>query len=336
MTTSAFTIESLRCLQRVLDQVLSNLGAIVKLVRSHSLSSHGANLSLELRSIDITLFFCNQSKMSAFEKLPQEVRDMIYGYCLIHDGDIIPYPSIDERDEIEASGGKPAKRCLERKGVKYGEKQIVRSCGGITYAPDWPSVALLGVSKRIQEEAANILFGKNVWRLSYIEQWVSEEDRPLWFRYERYFRHITTHLSMNDAGNMVEVVKEMRAMAKNQNWSADELRNKIHLECIEILEMDFEEKYWLLIKMNLKSVVFNVENLFCPHGCCREDVLYDFCWQMGHAERPLGPWYRLEAVEEFVDLVPDIETKRNTDVKVVGLKNDSEKEIFMRHWGLEV
>ena len=72
---------------------------------------------------------------------------MIYGYCLIHDGEITPFPTSDERKMIELKGGEPAKRCfVPRQRISIME---LRSCGAVTYAADWPSIALLGVSKRI-------------------------------------------------------------------------------------------------------------------------------------------------------------------------------------------
>lgn len=274
--------------------------------------------------------------MSAFEKLPREVRDMIYGYCLIYDGDIIPYPSIDEREEIEESGEKAAKRCLVR--YDYDSIMEVRSCGGIRYAADWPSIALLGVSKGIQEEAANILFGENVWRLSYVYQW-GEGNGALWKSYARHFRHITTYMSMNDAGNMIKVIKKTRAKGKELGWSTNDVKHYIHTIGSERLTQCFEWTHQILIRMNLKSLVFNVKNLFCPHGCCRKRLLRSLCEEMGQE----GPWYRLK-VSVYVklkfpitDLIClDVEARCKIDVKVVGLENELEKEIFMDHWGLEV
>ena len=273
--------------------------------------------------------------MSALEKLPQEVRDMIYGYCLIHDGDIIPYPSIDEREAIEASGRKPAKRCFERKGVDYGEKQIIRSCARITYAPDWPSVTLLGVSKRIQEEAAAVLFGMNVWRLSFVEHWEMGEEKDLWYHYAQHFRHITTYLSMNDAGHLVNMVKSTRATGKKRGWSSNEVKRRVHHTGYSNLFESIEWRRDLLDtdRMRLKSLVFNVENLFCPSGCCRQEALEAFCEVMGQE----GPCYRLEVEDKAGNWQPlSVEEKRKTDVKVVGLEDDLEKKIFMEEWGLEV
>ena len=272
--------------------------------------------------------------MSAFEKLPQEVRDLIYGYCLIHDGDIIPYPSIDEREAIEASGGKPAKRCFERKGSDHGEEQMIRSCGGITYALDWPSVALLGVSKRIQEEAAVVLFGMNVWRLSIVEHRGMWEEKYLWYHYAQHFRHITTHMSMNNAGNRLQITKDTRATGKKENWSFDKMQRSIHETGCQYMYDTFEWRREILIEMRLKSLVFSVENLFCPSGCCRGDMIYSFCEGMGDE----GPWHRLEIDKRVAELfkLVSVEEKRKTDIKVLGLEDHLEKMIFMQRWGLEV
>lgn len=43
--------------------------------------------------------------MSAFEKLPREIRDLIYGCCLLYDGEIIPFPDGYEMNKI--IGGLP-------------------------------------------------------------------------------------------------------------------------------------------------------------------------------------------------------------------------------------
>ena len=250
---------------------------------------------------------------------------MIYRYCLMYDGEIIPFPSIDEREAIEASGGKPAKRSFVPGA--HGSIMELRSCGAVTYAADWPSIALLGVSKRIREGAANYFFGKNVWRLSCVEGWETTYNRAaLWCKNAGHFRHITTHMSMNDAEDRVQGIKETRAMAKKQGWSANELESEIHKIGLGDIELDHEWRSSDLMDMNLKTLVFNVENLFCPRGCCRQRVLKSFCQSMSKA----GPWYRLGVGEK------EVKERRKTNVKVVGLEDDSEKEIFMKYWGLEV
>ena len=264
---------------------------------------------------------------------------MIYGYCLIYDGDIIPYPSTDEREEIAESGEKAAKLCIERRERKGAMtvmmKRDLRACGGITYAEDWPCIALLAVNKSIQEEAANVLFGKNVWRLSYFEQWKGQNS-SLWFSYAGYFRHITTQMSMNDVGNMVQHIKERRAFGKKHGWSAKTLQEDIHGIGLFYMDFRFEWKRRMLMRMNLKSLVFDVENLFCPHGCCREEVLEYLCECMGL----IGLGYERKVDEQAVKswdalthLFLDSETKHKTGIKVIGLENDSEMKIFKKRTG---
>ena len=101
---------------------------------------------------------------SIFEKLPREIRDHSYEYCLIHDKEIISYPTVNKVKQIEESGGTSAKRCIIRKFIKYKDREL-RSCADTKYVIDWPSIALLDVSKSVREEAASLLFDVNVWRL---------------------------------------------------------------------------------------------------------------------------------------------------------------------------
>lgn len=131
---------------------------------------------------------------------------------------------------------------------------------------------------------------------------------------------------MNDAGDRVQDVKKTRAMAKRQGWSTDKLERKIHKIGLEDMKSDYAWRSEELSGMQLKSLVFNVEDLFCPRGCCRHRMLEIFCKSMGRE----GPWHRLEADEEV------LKECRKTRIKVLGLQDDSEKEIFMEIWGLEV
>ena len=307
---------------------------------------------------------------STFEKLPREIRDQIYGYCLIHDGEIIPYPTVDEVKQIEESGGTPAKRCIMRKFIKYKDREH-RSCAEIKYATDWPSIALLGVSKDIREEAAVLLFGMNVWRLSFRRPRTNGEETEFWWAHLKHFRHITTHMSSNDAGTMVDVIKDHRLEQKLSGWSERKLMKSIHNESRLELKRTFWWKHDLIERMipTLKSLVIDIKNLYCPRGCCRHALLHDLC--LGWT--PYAPYYRLkldrslnpvendcfwlndkratnwkeafevesEKVEEIesispkaVDLAFQIEHK--VDFKIIGFNDDRERNIFRKLWGRAV
>ena len=304
---------------------------------------------------------------STFEKLPREIRDQIFGYCLIHDGEIIPYPTVDEAKQIEESGGTPAKRCIIRKFIEYKDREL-RSCAETKYATDWPSIALLGVSKGIREEAAVLLFGMNVWRVSFRQLRTHGEETDFWCAHTKHFRHITTHMSSNDAGTMVDLIKNERLEGKLAGWSHRKIMNSIHNASRYDLERTF---WWKSDQINwmiptLKSLVISVENLYCPRGCCRDPLLRNVCLQWSQ----YAPYYRLtldesltpvenecfwlnnervgnwkevsaggsEKVEEIesistkaVDLALGI--KRKIDLKVIGFNDDRERDNFRKPWG---
>ena len=313
---------------------------------------------------------------SIFEKLPREIRDQIYGYCLIHDGEIIPYPTVDEVKQIEASGGTPAKRSFIRKFIEYKEyreykERVPQSCAETKYATDWPSIALLGVSKGIREEAASLLFGMNVWRLSFRQRRWNGEEQDFWCAHLKHFRHITTHMSSNDGGSMVDIIKNQRLEGKLAGWSHRKIMKSIHNESRADLERTFWWKHDLIKKMipTLKSLVIDVENLYCPRGCCRDPLLHDLCLPLSqHA-----PYYRLkldgslipvendclwlndesvknwkessarggEQVEEIESISPKavdlaLQVEHKVDLKVIGFNDDRERDLFRKPWGKAV
>ena len=306
---------------------------------------------------------------SAFEKLPREIRDQIYGYCLIHDGEIIPYPTVDEVNQIEASGGTPAKRCIIRE-IEDVEREL-RSCAEIKYATEWPSIALLGVSKGVREEAAILLFGINVWRLSFRQPRRHEEDIIFWRAHQIHFRHITTHMSSNDAGTMVGIIKTQRLEGKLAGWSHRKIMKSIHNESRDDLERTFWWKDDLIRRMipALKSLVIDIENLYCPRGCCRDALIHGLCLRWC----PYAPYYRLkldgslipvendcfwlndkrvrnskeisaggsEKVEETESISPKaldlaLQVKYKVDLKIIGFNDDRERNIFRKLWGKAV
>ena len=136
--------------------------------------------------------------MSGFQGLPRELRDMIYGYCLIHDKEIIPYPTENERKEIQQDSRKPAKRT--ETDYHYRNNGL-RPCGTTVYAADWPCVALLGVSRPFVRRQRT--FSSGTMSSTYDDyegdSWIRQRDlNSLWYRNVHYFRHITNPMSMND------------------------------------------------------------------------------------------------------------------------------------------
>ncbi|KAL9076972.1 MAG: hypothetical protein Q9161_000605 [Pseudevernia consocians] len=221
--------------------------------------------------------------MSTFEKLPQEIRDMIYEYCLIHHEGIAPFPTIEERKLIKLSGREPAKLVRDNTDPNF-----LSACSNKVYAAEWPSVALLGVNKTVQEDAAGILFGKNTWHLSFIGYWHEEgEEAQFWSRYAKFFRHISTRFCMHDVEprDLSHITKFRHSLP--DSYAGRNLRTAIHKDRIDLLDKSFEWKRRRLVKMNLASLVFHVNDLFCPSGCCRTEILDLLCKIMGRQ----SPWY---------------------------------------------
>lgn len=83
--------------------------------------------------------------MSAFEKLPQEIRDLIYDHCLIYHKCIVPFPNLEERNLVKLNGHEPGRLWVGRV-----DQNIRSSRGNKRYTADWPKFALLGVNKTVQ------------------------------------------------------------------------------------------------------------------------------------------------------------------------------------------
>ena len=176
----------------------------------------------------------------------------------------------------------------------------------------------------------------NTWRLSYVEYWELGKVTDLWRNHASQFRHVSTSMSMHDTKGLLGPVKKIRAVAKENRWRRTQLREEIHEKSFRCLVQSFEWKFEILVQMQLKSIIFDVENLLCPQGCCRKRTLRALCGELTEE----GPWYRLEVDDKERALYhhpfPDLETKRKVKVLVLGLDDESEKKIFMNYWGLEV
>ncbi|KAI4266610.1 MAG: hypothetical protein LQ337_008730 [Flavoplaca oasis] len=102
-----------------------------------------------------------------FLDLPLEIRNIVYEYCLVVPGEIVPHPS-----SWEAIFEAMDTQC---------EK---------------PTVALLQVSRQGRDESRPFLYGKNLWRLS-LQQW-HPLPTTVWIANAPFFRHITATFDGRD------------------------------------------------------------------------------------------------------------------------------------------
>ena len=80
----------------------------------------------------------------------------------------------------------------------------LQTCATITpqrhYHKDLPVVALLGVNKNIQSQAASFIFGRSIWKVAFpsIEHFrASFRAQHFWIRWMPYMRHLSYKLSMD-------------------------------------------------------------------------------------------------------------------------------------------
>ena len=275
--------------------------------------------------------------MSAFENLPREIRDQIYEFCLLYDGEIIPFPSAHERELSERrlqivedtklrAGHTPRKKVVRKAFLGY--PKVKREA---LQTENKPCVALLGVNSMIREEAARNLFGKNVWRLS--SRTYTKDDRyRLWDTFATYFRHIVTTFDTRDADETRVLDLFMARWDRDEEDSEDSDHfdqagsAAFDADQLSCLRDDLVTKRKVLQHMNLKTLSFDFSQLF--NGCSFRHEALESCLEgLGS----VGPWNKLDHEPEG-----DSKNKPETDVMVLGLKNKKEKKLFWETWGLKV
>lgn len=235
--------------------------------------------------------------MLDFLGLPREIRDMIYENALCIDGVLAPY-----------------KEHWKVKGDYDGPP---------------PTVALFVVNKQIQSEAAPILIGKNTWRItSVIPDYIVDARRTesgveymdFFERYGEFFRNVTLnydyqantvldhHVRPEDRMEMVEDVHE-KIRASRQ----DRMVN-LHDYALEDLRADWEGLNDVLQTLtNLASIAINIENLYCPFGCCRLEVVEQLLTEYLLETRSVEPAFLALSASH---------------IAVVGAKNQEERALI--------
>ena len=205
----------------------------------------------------------SETNMSAFLRLPREVRKMIYEYCLVVNGHITPYGENYERDTDQNF---------------TGEK---------------PSIGLLGVSKFVRREAASIFYGKNVWRittkmpdLAKPPTPVKKDPKTLWRIHKRLIRNVVIFAHRFEAtGDLdADVLSSIAHSMPAKNLQ--ERMARAHRRNFNKMLGSWSPKFSVALDMpKLKSVTFDVSKLYCLNGCCRLKILREFflhfsdCWE---------------------------------------------------------
>jgi hypothetical protein len=239
--------------------------------------------------------------------IPPEIRDAILELCLVVEGPINPYPAQYESKDPFAETNRQ------------------------------PDVALLEVDKVMNQEATEILYSKNTWRLNL--HYVGDaSDTPMmfsltngriWAVHQKYIRHIFTSFDMRDftSDTALDFARSAHRI-RLDGMTQQERREEIHTNMTEELLSDYAWKYKLILNLPTLSVIFDLKNLYCPMGCCRADLLGRLCHNIFHRLASHGqPPIRKEVSHFF--------TNSETKYTIIGLERRAERDLVLNCWARE-
>lgn len=239
--------------------------------------------------------------------IPPEIRDAILELCLVVEGPINPYPAYYESKDPFAETSRQ------------------------------PDVALLKVNKAVNQEATEILYSKNTWRLN-LHDVEDASDTPMmysltngtiWAVNQKHIRHLFTSFDMRDFTSDTALAFAQYAHRKRLDGiTQQERREGIHSNMIEELLSICTWKYKLILNLPAVSVIFDLKNLYCPTGCCRADLLGRLCDIIFHRLASHGqPAARKEVSHLF--------TNSETKYTIIGLERRAERNLVLDCWARE-
>lgn len=180
---------------------------------------------------------------------------MIYDLCLVVDSVIVP----------------------------FSEYYPLNKADDLAFRYHMPTITLLGVSKLVEAEAVEVLYGKNVWRVTSEAPYLTNQpDCPdqWWARRAQLFKHVVMVFDQRDVehgGYRLKVYHEQLIRVNSQQGSLDERTEAIET-MDEIAKSNMEETWAMKLEQvrrmsNLISIKMDVERLYCWTGCCRRRTL---------------------------------------------------------------
>lgn len=229
--------------------------------------------------------------------IPAELRRLIFSYCCCHhEDDICSMPTDYETSILRRYGRK-----LPKGPNMFARSPPALLIDEIKYDPEWPAVALMGVSRLIRDDVLPILFGKNTWRFSYQLTPRSNPNRIRTLKktyylcheeYSSYFRDISCYFHAQDVPQAC-LVRRLRIESGPDPDSTWDLMSGAHNKNVDLLVNEpMWEKIWRINQMeNLDRIHIGLGSLACPGGCCRAVVFKKFikCWKPGMKSR-LSKW----------------------------------------------
>lgn len=170
---------------------------------------------------------------------------MILDLCLISEHIVNPYPTTYEDDDP------------------------------FNYAPSRPNMSLFLVNKMISAEAVEIFYGKNMFEFNWshgdplsLQGLLDKHASTLWGIHGQYIRDVSTSFDVQDFDWL---------LAHSIDWHAGQNSTTpisvLHDTRLDRLVETCCMKLRFISTLRCDGVVMAVENLFCPHGCCRLEAL---------------------------------------------------------------
>ena len=244
--------------------------------------------------------------MSPFFRLPLEIRNIIYKYCLIVEHRIVPYPSTYELCRLAAIG----------KVIKEGDPKPVSR-------PKFPSLSILRVNKQLHRETSCIFYGQNRWKdpqCSVNSGYYTSifdlhgalfKDIEICFDWrESNFR--LDYFIGNDLSDVAERVCpqfEQRSDRERQEF----LHNPIKSRAFQRLGHQLSQ-----LMPYLNSLVIDITRLYCPIGCCRTRVFTRY--------------FQDDFIKKFGK---EVLRSNIQSIKFIGLQNPREKRYVYKNWGFK-
>ncbi|KAL8770906.1 MAG: hypothetical protein Q9209_003557 [Squamulea sp. 1 TL-2023] len=171
---------------------------------------------------------------------------MIYEYCLIVQGEIVPFPAYYEYPLMRTN--KPTKQQRN-------------------YMHRKPDVALLQVSKQISAETCPILYGRNRWRMG--RGWVMKKDHLIKdVIVSLDFRDYDPEMLAEDLEDPDLFPEEPRLQDSDED--VDGRHEHIHgLRVNWLTENLWYDKVSCAEKMTLRSITIDISKCWCFSNCCR-------------------------------------------------------------------
>ena len=241
--------------------------------------------------------------MSHFLRLPLEIRNIIYEYCLVVDYVIDPYPSTYKLCQLAA---------LDRR-IKKGRYELV-------FKPELPTVSILVVSKQFHRETSPILYGHNHWK--YPQCWANTEYyESIFDTHTPFFKHISMSFDWREGSfrmNYEMMNERVNSALLGPDLEKHNQRQESSHSTAELYLFDeMSEKLSYLVP-HLNSLTIDVTLLYCPIGCCRNLV------------------FSRRLQNDFITrLVKDVLRSNIKIVKFTGLQSKGEKWLVYDMWGFE-